>query len=394
MKFNGLRPAIVAGIVCTLGLLVACSLPPVFADHGHGGGHHGGDDGSEVAGIVTAVSGTTLPFTLTLQTASAPVTVNVTADTEFEVDGHSEHEGGDDQGGGGDDKLAAHALRPAEHDEDPGTPLDPTQLVGLFVQVHFDPTTNDALKIEAETEFELFGVVTAVGGPKAPTTITVHQFRGADVTLNVTDQTQLSVDDKQVTDLTTLVDEFVEAKYDAATGDASEIEVKSDDHFVEGTLQAIDVAGLTMTINGPHGSSTIGISATATVDLDGQAATLADLVVGDKIGVQFTGEHGKRLAQHIEAFTPAPVTLSGRVSGISTTAHTITVTKTAGLSAAAARTQKPALLKVNASTIILVNGHKSTFSAILPGSKVTTQYVHRHGSSIARKVVATLPRHP
>lgn len=352
-------------------------------------------DDEKLLGVVTAVGGTTLPTTITLSTAGGEEILTLTQETEFELDDddredgefdalHDEHDeeeaedDEDDDGDGRDDD---------EEEVEDGFALDPTLLVGLFVKAEFNPDDRTVETIEIETEFETFGRVTGVDPVAA--TVTIETFSGAPVTLSVTDETEVEVDGVEGADLSELVGRFAEAEYDPNTLVAKEIEAEDDD-LAQGTIESVDLAAGTLVVR-VDGTSVSFIAAGDTeVDLDFQDADLASLLPGQRVLIEFEEEDGLLFAEHVNALTPRAAPVSGTVASVSTASQTLTLASSRGRGRN--RVQALSLLKINAGTVVKVNGKRTTLAAVPAGSKLRARVVQSDGVYVVRSLTAKVPR--
>jgi Cu/Ag efflux protein CusF len=154
-----------------------------------------GTEESEVRGTITAVdvANSTVTFTDAL---GISITVNVTADTMIEL---------------GDATATINDLT-----------------VGLLVEVHYDPLTFNAFRIEAEDEnedAEIEGTITAVD--PAAGTVTIQDAQGVSVTVTADAGTMIERDDEPAFLSDLLVGDQGKAEYDVNSLVANEIEVES-----------------------------------------------------------------------------------------------------------------------------------------------------------------------
>ena len=163
-----------------------------------------GPEGSEVHGTITGVVvvdpvlGT---GTVSIVDANGnPFTFNVTVDTMIEVD---------DQAG------TIGAL-----------------VVGMFVEIHYDPLTNNAFRIDAEDEeesAEIEGTISAIDLIAGTITILNSADGVSLVTLTVNAATKIEKNDAPVLITDLVVGDQVSAEYSATTLLAHEIEVETED---------------------------------------------------------------------------------------------------------------------------------------------------------------------
>jgi Cu/Ag efflux protein CusF len=161
-----------------------------------------------------------------------------------------------------------------------------------------------ALDIQADgpEESEVNGTIVAVNPgspPVTPATITIApKGGGANITLNITANTVIEVNDAiaTITDLT--VGMLVDAEYDPTTLDAFRIEADSeeDDAEIEGIITALDTVSCTLLIPGPCTvtitnsggvSVTLIVDASTKIERNDATALLADLQVGDPASAEY-----------------------------------------------------------------------------------------------------------
>lgn len=220
-----------------------------------------GPDLSEVEGTVSGVDTTANTITISPEDGSPDVTLNVTSTTVITLDD--------------EDATLANII------------------VGDMADAEYDPTTMDAAFIDAENPElaqDIRGVITALDTTAGTITITSQDGEGdgatSVVTVNVTANTLLTLDDNPafLTDLA--VGDRAEADYDPTTMNAFTVAAESPE--VEGTITALDATAGTFTIMDDDGL-TISLTADSTtvVTLDGSPSTLASLVVGDDADVTY-----------------------------------------------------------------------------------------------------------
>lgn len=167
-----------------------------------------GDDNhedEEVEGTVAAVDTGANTVTITPKGGGSDITLNVTTETEIEVNG------------------------------EPATIADIT--VGQSIKAEYDPSTLNAFEIKVgdddgggHEDEHVEGTVAAVDTDANTVTITPNE--GADITLNVTEETKIEVNDESATLADVQVGEPVRAEYEVATLNAKELKVgdSGDDH--------------------------------------------------------------------------------------------------------------------------------------------------------------------
>jgi hypothetical protein len=242
-------------MLVVFGMLASAS--PVFA-HGHG---------SELKGTIAAIDTTASTVTVTPKKGGADVVLNVDASTRIKRDGKS---------------ATLADLQP-----------------GDMVEAKYDPATMLASKIEAKIKkSELHGIITAVDTTANTVTVT-PQKGGADIVLNVDANTIIKRYCAPATLADLLVGDKVHARYNPITFLASKITV--DFPELEGVISAVDAVAGTLTVTPHHGGAdvTFNVDANTKIELNKTHVTLADLLVGDRVEVQY--DTATMLASEIEA---------------------------------------------------------------------------------------------
>lgn len=161
--------------------------------------------------------------------------------------------------------------------EDEGTVDFADLQVSQYVEAKYDVTSLEALKLEVdidEEEGEVEGIITAIDGANQTVTITAEEE--GDITLQVTPDTRIRIEDKGTAAFADLaVGQQVEAEYDESSMDALKIKVDDDedrdndeedeedkeeenindngdeDNFeIEGTVESISSDGNSIVVNG------------------------------------------------------------------------------------------------------------------------------------------------
>lgn len=177
-----------------------------FGGHGNGGGHDGnGDEDTKVEGVIAAIDVDAATVTITPNGGGEALVLNVTADSELEVNDHD------------------------------GSIQD--LVVGQAVRVEYFADTNNIaqLKVEGDggddhqgEDGHVTGTVTAVDLDAATVTIE-PDGDGAVVTLNVTGETEIKINGEHASLSDVEINAHVKAEYDAVTNNASEIKI-GDNH--------------------------------------------------------------------------------------------------------------------------------------------------------------------
>jgi len=222
-----------------------------------------GPDGGELHGTISAISGNAV--TITPSNGTPNVTINVTATTMIEVDGH-------------------HAAL--------------TDLaVGMQVEAEYNPTTFDAYSIETDSDGDsddghVNGTVAAVD-PSAGT-ITITPTAGGALTLSVNASTEIKVNDMHATLQDVQVGMPVSAEYDTVTLLAHEIKAGADDDDhddteIKGTVAAVDTNANTVTITPTGGGSNVTLNVTPQTEIEVNDApgTIANIQAGMPVEAEY-----------------------------------------------------------------------------------------------------------
>lgn len=298
-----------------------------------------GPEDLEVHGVISALSGNQV--TVTPGNGTADVVLNVTDSTMIEVDGEhatlgdlkvgmeieaaydpatnnafsietdSEGEAGDAHingtvsavnTGAGTLTIAPKTGDPVTLNVDASTEVKVNNIeatlqdiqVGMPVSAEYDKATLLAKEIKAgegddnEEDAKVEGVVAAVDLNAQTVTISPDDG-GADVTLNLTTETEIEVNDEPGALGDIQIGDRIRAEYDPATLDALELKVSDEGtgdgggphEEVEGTITAVDQGNATVTI-APHEGDAVTVKITEHTDIkvNGEDATLADVQVG------------------------------------------------------------------------------------------------------------------
>lgn len=297
-----------------------------------------GPEADEVEGTITAIADPDV--TITPQHGPA-VVVHVVATTIIELHDHGT--------------------------ETAGTIAD--LAVGQHAESHFDPATNNAMRIDARVagghSLSVQGTVTAVDA--AASTLTITPRTGNPVDLTTDSNTRISLDDAPATLGEIPVGTKAHARYDGTTLVASEIEAETEDEHperqVEGLVTAVSTTGIT--IAPQHGAPVeLTVDGTTVVRINGHAAALADIPVGARAHGKYDGT--TLLASRIDAVVvPANPfrEVEGDVTAVSATSLTI-----------APRHGSAVVLVLDATTVIVRDGHSATAADIHVGDEAEARY--------------------
>jgi hypothetical protein len=219
------------------------------------------------------------------------------------------------------------------------------------------------VKSEAE-EGEIHGTIAAVDTVAKTLTIT-PQLGGANVVINIGPSTVILRNLAPVTLADLLVGEKVEAKYDSATMIASLVKSETEDGELKGTIAAVDTVAKTVTILPQLGGANVVINiGPSTVILRNLApATLADLLVGDKVETKYD------LATMTASLVKTEMEngeLKGTISAVNTVANTVTITPKLG--------GADVVINIAPSTVILRNLAPATLANLVVGDKIEVKY--------------------
>lgn len=176
--------------------------------------------------------------------------------------------------------------------------------VGMPIRAEFDMTTLVAKEINAgaddydSQDEHVEGTVAGVDEVNATVTITPNGG-GADVTLNVTTETDIEVNGVNASLVSITVGLPVGAEYDPTNNNAFEIEAGTDDgggsggeeEGVDGTVSAVDTTNSKITITPDGGGSDIVLIVTngTEIEVNDAPGTLADIQTGDTIRAKYIG---------------------------------------------------------------------------------------------------------
>ena len=257
----------------TVGMFVEVAYDPdTFLAYSIEADGDGNDSHASVSGTVTDVN--VAAGTVTLDANGSSITLNVGACTEIEV-----------------------------NDEEAG--LSDIQ-VGMPIYAEYDSGNSNAFYIKAgagdddHEDENVHGVVSAIDPTAMSLTITPTDD-SAPVTLFVTGETEIVVNDEHGTFEDIQIGDVVHAEYDPATNTAYALEVKGngdddggdDDHYkhAEGTVQVIDVDASTLTFETEQGDViTLNITGETEIKVNGESAMLADILAGQHIHAKYNDE--------------------------------------------------------------------------------------------------------
>lgn len=168
--------------------------------------------------------------------------------------------------------------------------------VGMQAESEYDPTTNNAFDIEADTSEEdngeVSGTVASVDLGLGTLTIT-PTGGGSDITLKVTADTDIQVNDADATLADVQPGMPVKAHFDTSTMIASEVEAGSGhdgdsgdgNTDAEGTVTGVGASSVT--IDTEHGPLTLNVDGSTQIEVNDAPGVLTDIQVNDKIEAEY-----------------------------------------------------------------------------------------------------------
>ena len=196
--------------------------------------------------------------------------------------------------------------------------------------------------------------------------ITVAPLHGNPVKIRVAKGTLIVRNGKAGNFSKLRVGDKVNLKYNAVNKQATgAVDDNTEQYDIHGTVEAVDTTASTITIASEEGgdSVTLNVDSTTVIERNGVPATLADLVVGDK--VEATYDSATMLASSIKTDVENS-DFTGTISAVDLTASTVTVTPDGG--------GADVVLNVVASTVILSNDTVIALSDLKVGDSVEAEY--------------------
>lgn len=258
---------------------------------------------------------------------------------------------------------------------------------GQAVEAHFDPAHRQISVIEVDAEdlgedAHVHGTVVSVNSAAGTVTIALAGGAAPNLVLRVTPSTEIEVNDRRggLNDIAAGMP--IEAEYHLDTLNAKELKAGTgqnddepgEDAHITGTIGAVDVSGLTVTIapNGGGASVTLKVVAGTKIEVNGDLATLADIRTGEPVKAEY--EKVSLEAKEIEVGVDdnggpgdpgEDAHITGTVASVSVGAATVTIAPGSGASVT---------LKITPATRIEVDGEPATISDIDAGEPVTAEY--------------------
>jgi hypothetical protein len=222
-------------------------------------------------------------------------------------------------------------------------------------------------RASAKTD-EIVGIVTQTSA----SSITVRAAN-ADRDVRLTANTIVRVDDHPSSISAIAVGDKVEIHAQRQSdGSTTALAIEIESHpstELEGTVKSITATSLTVTT--ATGDVVMALTSTTHFFAHGQAATAADVNVGDRVEVEFREQTDKTLAALVVKVQNESVHIRGTITAVS--ASSITVHTAAGDIAVA----------LTSSTLIRMQGKVTNASMLLTGAVVEVQAVHRADQSLA-----------
>jgi hypothetical protein len=206
---------------------------------------------------------------------------------------------------------------------------------------------------------------TVVAIDKIKHTMTVRTGKVATLALKFSNKTPLRRSGKASSTTKMRVGDRVNVKYDPKTNQANDIDDTPGAYEFEGTIAAVDTTLNTVTVASEEGGSTVvlNVDANTVYVRNGAAATLADLMVGDKVDAKY--DTTTMLASFIEAQTE-DAEISGAITAIDTTLGTVTIASEEGGDAVT--------LNTSVSTVFEKDDAQITLADLKVGDQVEAKY--------------------
>jgi Fe-S cluster assembly scaffold protein SufB len=196
-------------------------------------------------------------------------------------------------------------------------------------------------------------------------TITIAPIRGANVAIKVVNSTLITRKGKPATFAKLRVGDKVNLNYFASTKQASKVEDTPGLYEIHGTVEAVDTTANTVTVASEEGgiSVTLNVDTSTVIQRNGAPATLADLLVGDKVEAKY--DSATMLASSIKTEVEDS-DFYGTIAALDLTANTITITPESG--------GADVVLNVTNSTVFKKNDAVVAFADMVVGDKVEAEY--------------------
>jgi hypothetical protein len=196
-------------------------------------------------------------------------------------------------------------------------------------------------------------------------TMAVAPLHGKPVTLKVPKSTVITRKGKSGSFAKLCVGDKVNLNYNTSNKQVSKVDDNPDQYDIHGTVEAVDTTANTITIASEEGgdSVTLNVDASTVIERNGATATLADLLVGDKVEAKYNS--ATMLASLIKTEVEDGE-FKGTIAAVDATASTVTITPEAG--------GANVVLNVVASTVIISNDTVIALTDLQVGDKVQAEY--------------------
>jgi len=196
-------------------------------------------------------------------------------------------------------------------------------------------------------------------------TLTVAPLHGNQVQIRVARNTPISRQGRAGNFAKLRVGDKVNLKFNASNKQASDIDDAPGAFDIHGTVQAVDTTASTITIASEDGgnSVTLNVDSTTIIQRNGSAATLADLLAGDKVEAKYNS--ATMLASLIKTEVEDSE-LEGTVAALDTTANTLTISPADG--------SANVTLNIAVSTVFLRDDTVVAFTDLQVGDSVQAEF--------------------
>jgi len=196
-------------------------------------------------------------------------------------------------------------------------------------------------------------------------TMKVLNRNGNSVNIKVVKTTAITRKGKSVGFARLRVGDKVNLNYNTQTHQADEVDDTPDNYDIHGTVESVDTAASTITIASEEGgnSVTLHVDLNTVIERNDTVATLADLLVGDKVEAEY--DSATMLASSIQTEVEDGE-VQGTISAVDTTANTVTITPDDG--------SADVVLNVTASTVIISDDILVNLPALQVGDQVEAEY--------------------
>jgi hypothetical protein len=195
--------------------------------------------------------------------------------------------------------------------------------------------------------------------------VTVSSLAGNQVRIKVVRSTVITRTGRLVNYSRLRVGDKVYLNYYVSTRQASDIKDSPGLYEIQGTIEGVDTTASTVTIASEEGgnSVTVKVDSSTVIERNDAPATLADLLVGDKVEAKY--DSTTMLASSIQT-EAEDSELYGTITAIDLTANTITITPESGGS--------DVVLNVSNSTVFIKDDAVVAFTDMPVGDKVEAEY--------------------